>query len=74
MRKIILWIPVIVIIILMTFASAQTDYMLYAGANNTEKAMRERLQNNGEMGRRFLTLLAGSVMLTEGMLLILAFL
>jgi len=38
MRKIILWIPVIVIILLMTFASAQTDYMLYAGATNTAKS------------------------------------
>jgi mono/diheme cytochrome c family protein len=38
MRKIILWFPVILIIILITFASARTNDMLYAGLNNSGKS------------------------------------
>ena len=36
-RKIVLWLPVILIIILITFASARTNDKLYAGLNNSEK-------------------------------------
>ena len=49
MRKIVLWLPVILIISLITFASAQTNDMLYAGLNNSEKnderATSEQLEN-----------------------------
>lgn len=38
MRKIVLWLPVILIISLLTFASARTNDMLYAGLNNSEKS------------------------------------
>lgn len=49
MRKIVLWLPVILIIILITFASARTNDMLFAGFNNSgksdEKAISEQLEN-----------------------------
>jgi mono/diheme cytochrome c family protein len=51
MRKIVLWLPVILIISLITFASARTNDMLYAGSNNSgksaERATSEQL-GNGE--------------------------
>jgi mono/diheme cytochrome c family protein len=51
MRKILLWLQVILIIILITFASARANDKLYAGVNNTEKgderATSEQL-GNGE--------------------------
>jgi len=51
MGKIVLWLPVILIISLITFASARTNDMLYAGLNNSEKsderATSEKL-GNGE--------------------------
>jgi len=37
-RKIVLWLPVILIISLITFASSRTNDMLYAGLNNSEKS------------------------------------
>jgi len=51
MRKIVLWLPVILMIILITFASARTNDILYAAANIAEKgaesATSEQL-GNGE--------------------------
>lgn len=38
MRKIVLWMPVILLILLIMFASAQTSDMLYAGDNSSEKS------------------------------------
>jgi len=38
MRKIVLWMPVMLIISLITFISAQTNDMLHAGVNNSEKS------------------------------------
>jgi cytochrome c6 len=53
MRKIILWLPVILIISLITFASSRTNDMLYAGSNNSEKsderATSEQLENGEEI-------------------------
>jgi mono/diheme cytochrome c family protein len=53
MRKIVLWFPVLLIIILITFASARTKDALYAGSNNSEKsderATSEQLGNGGEI-------------------------
>jgi mono/diheme cytochrome c family protein len=49
MRKIVLWLPAILIISLITFASSRTSDMLYAGLNNSEKnderATSEQLEN-----------------------------
>jgi mono/diheme cytochrome c family protein len=51
MRRIVLWFPVLLIIILITFASSRTNDMLYAGSNNSgksdEKATSKQL-GNGE--------------------------
>ena len=38
MRKIVLWLPVILIIFLITFAFARTNDILYAELNNSEKS------------------------------------
>jgi len=49
MKKIVLWLPVILIIVLVTSASARTNDMLYAAANIAEKgaesATSEQLEN-----------------------------
>jgi mono/diheme cytochrome c family protein len=53
MGKIVLWLPVILIISLITFVSAQNNDMLYAGLNNSEKsderATSEQLANGEEI-------------------------
>jgi mono/diheme cytochrome c family protein len=51
MRKIVLWLPVILIISLITFASARTNDALYAGLNNSEKnneVLTSEQMENGE--------------------------
>ena len=53
MGKIVFWLPVILIIILITVASARTNDMLYAGLNNSgksdEKATSEQLRKGEQI-------------------------
>ena len=52
MGKIVLWLPAILIIILITFASAQTNDMLYAGLSNSEKNDEEVTSEQLENGEK----------------------